>query len=251
MEKLFQKLDFDDKESSIYLSCLKKELNTPTSLARITGIKRGTVYFYLEKLKERGLLTYKIKGKRKYIVAEQPQYAFQEYLAHESEKLSRQEKTVADLIPRLMAMTKQKNATTQVHFYEGVAGLRLVIDKIIEAKTNMYWFGSINVLLSLISEEELYRRLTLRRLKQATTSYAITDRRILEKKKFAEKIGNFRQFRFLEKSFVTDAGMLLFGNVIALASKDHTIKIALVEDVLMAQTLHHFFTLLWDKLPDD
>ncbi|MFH1235645.1 MAG: helix-turn-helix domain-containing protein [Parcubacteria group bacterium] len=250
MEKLFQKLGFDGKESSIYISCLKKELNTPASLARITGIKRGTVYFYLEKLKEKGLLTYKVKGKRKYIVAEQPQRAFQEYLANENEKLSRQEQVIASLTPQLQAVMKQKNASTNVQFHEGVAGVRLMIDKIIEAKTNIYWFGSIDMLLSLVGEEELYRRLTLRRLKQGTTSYAITDRRILAKKRFGEKIGNFRQFRFLEKNFTIDAGMLLFGNVVALASKDHPVKIALIEDSLMAQTLHYFFMLLWGTLPD-
>ncbi len=250
MENLLKKLGFDDKESAIYLSCLEKESNTPASLARITGIKRATVYFYLEKLKEKGVLGYKIKGKRKYIVAEQPQQAFREYLADESEKLSQQEKVIASLIPQLMAMMKKKNATTQVHYYEGIAGVRLMIDKIIETKTNMYWFGSIDMLLSLVGEEELYRRLTLRRLKQATTSYAITDRRIVEKKRFGEKIGNFRQFRFLEKNFTIDAGILLFGNVVALASKDQAVKIALIEDGLMAQMFQYFFMLLWDKLPD-
>lgn len=252
MEKLLQKLGFDDKESAIYLCCLKKELNTPTSLSRQLGIKRSTIYFYLEKLKEKGVITYKIKGRRKYIIAEPPERAFQEFISKENEKLNLHEKVITKLIPQLKAIIKQKTTSTQVHLYEGVEGMRIIIDRIIEENKNIYWIGSIDILLSLISEEELYRRLTLRRLKQGTTSYTITDRQILKKRKFSEIIGNFRQFRFLDKDFEIPTGLLLLGNIIVLAAKDNNdIKIVMIQDSIMSQMFHFIFMLLWNKLPDN
>ncbi len=61
MEKLLKKFGFDEREISVYKTCLEHELNTPSTIARNTGIKRTTVYLSIEKLKEKNLLHSVIK----------------------------------------------------------------------------------------------------------------------------------------------------------------------------------------------
>ncbi len=250
MENFLKKLDFDEKESSIYLACLKGKLNTPASLSRQTGVKRSTVYFYLEKLKEKGIIAYKIKAKKKYIIAIPPRQALKNLIEKKEEEIIRDKKIADKLVPQLEKITRQASFDTQVNYYSGKEGLRIVMNKIIEEKKDIYWIGSLEIALSAIGEDRFYRLLTLKRMKQTTSSYAITDKRLLLKKRFSERLGDFRHFRFLDKNFEIPALLVLFGNNIGIMSEDNgKIKIVLINDSAMSQIIYFTFRSLWDRLP--
>jgi len=251
MEKLLKKIGLDDKESTIYLACLKNDFNSPVSLARQTRLKRSTVYFYLEKLLQKGLINYKIKGKRKNIIAVSPHKALSDYIAIKDENTKREKKAIQSLIPKLMQILKERTETTQVHLYEGKAGIHAVIDALIKENKDNYWFGSVDNFTDIISEEEIYRRLTLPRMKQKTTGFGITDRRVLGKKRTSERLGNFREFRFLEKKLNTPAGLMFFGDYTSITVKHNKeVKVILIKDPLVTQLIRTMFMLLWDKLPE-
>ena len=101
---------------------------------------------------------------------------------------------------KLDSIVQEDDTHSKVYHYEGKEGSQFVIDKILKAKKDIYWIGSIETLLSMIGEKHLYKLLTVKRLKQETTTFAITDKRILQYKKFSQMIGNQRHFRFLENS---------------------------------------------------
>ena len=83
-----------------------------------------------------------------------------------------------------------------------------------------------------------------------TTSYSITDRSILNYRKVSEKLGKFRDFRFIDEKVPIPAVFIIFGNTIGLIRADgKEIKIVLVKDTIMQGLLQAMFKLLWDKLP--
>ncbi|MFA6097954.1 MAG: helix-turn-helix domain-containing protein [Patescibacteria group bacterium] len=252
MEKLLKKLGLEEKEIAIYLACLQHEPNNPANLARLTGIRRSTVYFYLEKLQKRGLISRIIKGKRQLITATPPTEAFREFLNQEEEKIVQDKNVIEKLIPALTQAIKHKTPSTQVTYYEGKAGARAIIDKLIKENKDNYWFGSLDTFFPIMKAEEVYRRLTLKRIKQSTTAYAITDRRILAHKRFSETLGNYRKFRFLKENINIPAGIQLFGDNIAIASiEGESLKVVLIEDPAMAQILCFIFMTLWNSLPEE
>src|SRR3989338_7719542 len=65
MKKELVALGFEEKEADIYLACIANERSTPTELAQKTKLKRATVYFYLEKLRGKGLITSEVRGARR------------------------------------------------------------------------------------------------------------------------------------------------------------------------------------------
>lgn len=249
MKHFLQKLGLEDKEIDIYLTCLKHTFNNPTALSRETGIKRSTLYFYLEKLKEKGLVGYQIKKKKKYIIALPFKEAFGQTIELQKEKISEQEKIVQHLLPLLEKETEVKNQETKIDYYEGQTGVNMAIYSIIEAKTDIHWIGSITTILSAIKDEKLYKRLTLERLKHNTTSYAITDKRILAKKHFSEQVGIFRQFQFFEKDFDTPAVICIFSNTVILfsATKNNKIKTVIIKDDIYSEMFKFLFWSLWNK----
>ena len=249
MEKQLKELGFENKEISVYLACLEKKLNTPTSLTKETGLKRATVYFYLEKLKQKGLIIYEVKKSKKYITALSPKQSLKKYIQAKKEKISHEEEIVKELVFQLGSIVQEKDSHSKVYHYESEEGLQFVIDKILEAKKDIYWIGSIETLLSMIGEKNLYKLLTVKRLKQETTTYAITDKRILQYTKFSQMIGSQRHFRFLNKDFTIPAVLGLFGNYICLISKDNNkIKVVLIEDELMFKITHFLFESMWISL---
>ena len=249
MEKQLKELGFEDKEISVYLACLQEKLNTPTSLGKKTGLKRATIYFYLEKLKRKGLIVYEIKKSKKYISALPPKQSLKRYLETKKEKISQEEEIVKGLVLKLGTIVQREDTNSKVYNYEGEEGSQFVINKILKAKKDIYWIGSIETLLSMIGEKHLYKLLTVKRLKQETTTFAITDKRILQYKKFSQMIGNQRHFRFLEKDFTIPAVLALFGNNICLISKDNNrIKIVLIEDELIFKINHFLFEYMWINL---
>lgn len=249
MEKQLKELGFEDKEISVYLACLEEKLNTPTSLGKKTGLKRATIYFYLEKLKQKGLIAYEVKKSKKYIIALPPRQSLKRYVQTKKEKINQEEEIVKELVSKLGIIAERNDTDSKVYHYEGEEGLHFVIDKILDAKKDIFWIGSIETLLSMIGEKYLYNLLTTKRLKQGTTTYAITDKKILQYNKFSQMIGEQRHFRFLNKDFMIPAVLALFGNNICLISKDNKkIKIVLIEDELMFKITHFLFESMWTSL---
>jgi sugar-specific transcriptional regulator TrmB len=209
------------------------------------------VYFYLDKLVQKGLVTYKIKGKRKGIAPVVPSVALNDFINAKSEEVAQNKKVVQELIPQLLRIVQARTESTQVHLYEGKPGIYAVIDAMLRENKDDYWLGSADNFIDIINEEQIYHRLTLQRMKQKTTAYGITDRRVLKKKRLAETLGEFRKFRFLDKDIIIPAGLMLFGDYTSITIKrGKEVKVILIKDSATTQLLRLMFMLLWDKLPE-
>lgn len=247
-EKLLQ-LGLEEKEVELYLACLASGDISPTALSRKTGIKRATVYFYLEKLQKKGLVTPDVRGARRHVSAVPPKVALKQFIRTKKERLQKEEDVLRGIISKLEKVRPEDDARQKVYTYEGQEGARFAIRKIIGKKQNVYWLGSFETLLGALSERELYRLLTVPRLKQGTVSYAITDKRILRYPQFSKMIGNKRLYRFLDKDFSTSAVLGLFADTICLLAKDgNKIRVVLIEDQLMHDVMQFLFSSLWVRL---
>ncbi|MDP9249059.1 MAG: winged helix-turn-helix transcriptional regulator [bacterium] len=248
MRKLLLKFGLEEKEADIYLACLEKELNTPTEIARKTGIKRTTVYFYLEKLLEKGLVSYKIHKAKKYVQALPLRKALSEYVKKNKEDLTEQEKIIEKLPADKIA--KPENAQTQVYYYEGKAGARLVVYKILAQKKDIYWLGSIETILAVIDEKKFYKMFTIKRMSQNTSAFALTDKKILNYPRFSEMLGKkFRSIKFLDKNFDLPTLLVLFEGTVCLISKDSKIHTVIIEDDLIYQMIYFLFQSSWNTRP--
>jgi len=256
MKKLLEKLGLEDKEQVVYLECLKRESTTPSELVKNIGFKRSTVYFYLEKLRAKGLVSSKIVKRAKRIVATAAKEALENLVEqqkkHATEAQHAFEKLIPELEQRMKSNQVKDDNKSSVYYYLGSEGTRQLGKKVLREKKDIYWFGSMEFILSIVPAEKLYRSLTLKRMTWGTTSYAITDKRILKSKRFSEKLGDFRKFRFLEKNFDIPALLIIFGNNIAIVTRETNnnrgIKTVLIEDALMSKLVLSLFTTLWNKL---
>ncbi len=244
-------LGLNDKQAHIYSTLVREGFLSPSEIARLTNIKRTTVYLELVELKNIGLVSEKIKGKRKQIGIAEPK-ALRELIADEKEKIKKKETLIEEMVSLVESFEKKNNDNTEIELLEGKSGAIALIEKIIRQKEHIRWLGSLDDMVRIIGEEKFYKLMTWRRMDQKTTSYAITDRSILENKKFGEYIEGFRQFRFLEKKFSIPALFVIYGNTVALIRTEgkKEVKIVLIKDTKIKELMVFMFELLWNLLPE-
>lgn len=249
MEKELQELGLEEKEAQIYLACLAQNAPTPTLIAKLTGLKRATIYFYLDKLKEKNLIEWEIHKARKHISPVPPRRGLTWYVKKKKEEVERSEALIKGLLAEFERIPHNKTSDSKVYYYEGVESVRFAIGKLLASRKDIYWLGSMESMVSVTGEDWWYKTFTTKRLQQGTTTYGITDRRILQYPKFSEMKEGKRFFRFLEENFTIPAVLGVFGDSICLFSHDkNKLRLVLVENPLMAQTVRFLFKALWSAL---
>ena len=120
-------LGLSDAEARIYLAALAAGESLPKHLAERAKVKRPMLYKLLPELVAKGLLTETRRGKRRYLVAEDPEV----YLDKKRAELAFAEQSV----PGLRLLLQTAAVKPKIVFYEGVEGLKkLYMDNLREKK---------------------------------------------------------------------------------------------------------------------
>jgi sugar-specific transcriptional regulator TrmB len=136
--KILEDSGLTNTESRVYLMLLKSGSSLAGKITQETGIHRRSVYDALERLIEKGLVSYIKSNNRKYFQAEDPKRL--------ADILKEKENTLSIVMPELEAMRKFVPETKETLFYKGRFALRAIFnDQIEEGKEILVVGGSENV----------------------------------------------------------------------------------------------------------
>jgi HTH-type transcriptional regulator, sugar sensing transcriptional regulator len=134
IENLLANLGLSEAECKIYLAALELGKSLPKHLAEKANIKRPTLYEVLPHLFEQGLLTETMVGKRRYLVAEDPQT----FLEKKQSDLAQ----VEQLVPQLRMLLATATNKPKIIFYEGVEGIKKIyLDNLHEKQSLIEFVG--------------------------------------------------------------------------------------------------------------
>ncbi len=117
-------LGLSNAEARIYLVLLETGSTLAGPVIKKTGLHRGTAYQILQRLKEKGLVSSVIKGKKQYFQAADPQRLL--------DVLKEKEDSFKSILPGLKAKINESKEKQEVTVYYGVKGIRTVFDKMLE-----------------------------------------------------------------------------------------------------------------------
>lgn len=117
-QDLLQKLGLSEPEVNIYLTVLQLGKGLPKHIAEKAGVKRPTLYALLPGLLETGLISETIIGKRRYLVAQDPEV----YLSKKRAEIDQVEK----LLPELRLLLSTASIKPRILVYDGIEGLRKI-----------------------------------------------------------------------------------------------------------------------------
>jgi sugar-specific transcriptional regulator TrmB len=141
--KTLTNLGLSETESRVYLAALELGETLHSALAEKANIKRPTLYYeVLPNLLKKGLITESIKGKRKYLAAQDIE------LFLESKKMQLEQ--AQNLIPELRLLLATATTKPKLLLYEGAEGIKKVwFDHLVQKQPILEFVGIENIELGL------------------------------------------------------------------------------------------------------
>lgn len=153
IQDIFETLGFKEEEVKTYLSLLDAGPSSGGDLAKKVGMARPTVYGYLDRLVEGGLVTQSQRRGVKIFVPEQSDKIRALY-ARKIDDLRQKEKALDSVLPELEKRTGMNLMRPRTHLYEGRNGMETAIaDVLSHPGTKIFGFWSIKAAIEATSEE--------------------------------------------------------------------------------------------------
>jgi sugar-specific transcriptional regulator TrmB len=162
MERNFLKnIGLSDKEVDVYLTLLKVDNSSVIDLSKNTKILRTSVYPILDALKEKGLVSEVLVGKKVFFQAEPPE-RIEFYIESQKIRLEEQGALAKEFIPRLKGLSREKGERPIVKIYVGREGIFKAneetygnIQKNDDDSNNVYFVYPYDLVENMVSSSEL------------------------------------------------------------------------------------------------
>ena len=116
-----QEAGLTEGESKVYLALLEIGSSTTGPITEKSGVAKSIIHQLLEKLIQKGLVSYIIKEKTRYYQASDPQKIL-EYIEENEKKLQENKRKVENLLPSLLSKQNSSDKQTAT-IYEGFKGM--------------------------------------------------------------------------------------------------------------------------------
>lgn len=243
--KILGEIGLTKTEIKIYLSLLKLGQTTTTGIIRGAGIHASKVYEFLDKLIQKGLVSYVIKSNKKYFTASDPEY-LKEFLREKKEHLAEQEKEIDKIIPELKLIRKSGENIIKSEIYEGLRGIKSVYEKILftlKRGETQYIIGAPRIGNELI--EGFLLDWHKRRIRKGIKCKYIYDSNAQDYGKIREQMP-LTEVRYLPRAIVSPVWLEIFKDYIVIGHiKDYNAVLFLIWDREIAKKYLEYFDLIW------
>lgn len=230
-KKILERAGLSKGEIEVYLTLLKLGSSLVSKIAQETGLHRTNIYDTLEKLREKGLVSYVIKENRKYYSASDPEKLL--------DYIKEREKEIETILPELQNYMTFPRSESIVEVYKGKEGIKSVLKDILKEKKDY-----------VVLEEEGYIQKVLPHFypqfnKQMNKSKIKVKILTKDIKKIDKR--SLMELRSLPKFFSFPSATAIYGNKVAILVWDEPYHAILIKSKQVADSYRHFFEALWKQ----
>lgn len=242
---LLEEIGLTKTEVKIYLALLKIGESTATPIIREAGIHGAKVYEFLDRLIQKGLVTYVTRANRKNFVAVDPQH-LKLFLQERQQQIERQKEKVGQLIPQLHALQVDGGERLKPEIYEGLRGVKSFYEKILGKLKR----GQTSQVIGAprIANEKIEAFLLdwhQRRIKKGVRCQYLYDSDVRDYGAIRAKM-KYTQVRYLPNRTSSPIWVEISGNTVGIARiKGNNALIMAIEDADVAKGFLDYFRLLW------
>lgn len=240
--KDLEKFGLNKNEAKVYYSLLKLGSASAAEIVKQLGIHRNIVYDNLEKLIEKGLVSYVIQATKKIFTAQEPNVIL-EFLNKKKEKIDEEISIAKEIIPKIKNLKIKNFVGQESQIFRGINGIKKVLFEILESKEN-WVMGMTNKSTEMLGETfwgNYNARIKDKKIKE----------RFLLNSDFKE-IYSFRknkniQIKILPKELNQITEIILFEGKIAIFVYSENPLVFLIKDQNLYDTYEKQFEFLWKK----
>lgn len=235
-----------DGEIKVYLALLELGSSTTGPIIEKSGIARSISYQILDKLMQKGLVSYVVKEKTKYFQSAEPNKIL-EYIEERKEKIEENRKKVEELLPELLLKQKlSKKSETNMYF--GLKGIRTVHEHIYLKLKKSEEYHALGIPALQPEEQHLYwQRDHLRRIKAGIKCKLLFNNNT--PLKFLKNRNSYKgcDARYMPSGFKTPAYLMMYKDTIVIILQYPSAIAVEIVNQEIADSFQSYFEEFWKK----
>ncbi len=136
-----ERLGLNKNEAKVYLGLLRKGQATASELVKSVGVHRNIIYDNLEKLIDKGLVSYVVEGKKRKFIAEKPE-SIVEFLETKKKLLENEIRSATNLIPEINAILSTNKTEQETFLFRGIRGIKKILQEMLSSKE--FWIIGVS-----------------------------------------------------------------------------------------------------------
>ena len=235
---ILKEIGFSDREIKVYLALLELGETTVGPIASRTRIQHSKIYQTLEKLIDKGLISFIIKSKTKYFQAQNPNQILN--------MLKEKERRFSGLLPKLQQKRKFSQEQQIATVYEGYKAIKSMFDSILEELDNKSYYY-VFVFKEEYTKSKLASRF-LRNIHIQLSEKKVDDRLVAHtsiKEEFKKNYSDIKNVKYRFRNINLPLGLMIINNrVINWIWGERPTAIEIISSQI-AQQYKKFFLEIW------
>ncbi len=221
----------------MYLACLELGGATVQEIAEKSGVKRTSIYNFLEDMKAKGFITEVRHDKKILLIPEEPQVLLN--------KAEDQRKQLESVLPELMSIYNRPGKKPAVRFYQGVEGLKRVYEDTLATGETIYEISDYERMFAAVEGDWMWKY-PKRRAEKGIRAFSIAKEGPQAEAVREKDAKQLRETRFVsDVSFETEIN--IYGDKVAMLSFRRPYAAVIIEDKAIAQTLRSMWKIIWGQ----
>ena len=237
--KLLKDIGLTNNEIIVYTKLLKVGSVKVGVLMNEVGLHRSRVYDALDRLIDKGLVSYVIKNNVKYFEAANPERLI-DYVEEQKEKLNEKEKSIKKLLPELKKQMSLK-PSAEAHVFYGQEGFKTIRKDVLKQGKDLYLIGAVG-------KEDLYLEYFFPGFDKLRVKGKIKMKVLYDSEVRGDKITKLKlmESRFLLKDYSSPAVINIYADrVVNVLWKGDTPICFMIINKDIADSYRKWFGLLW------
>jgi len=229
IKQTLQDFGLTENEAEVYLILLKLGSSTASEILEKTSIHRINLYDILERLQEKGFVSFVMLGKRKAYEAVNPE----KFLEIEREK----QENVTKIMPELLEYRKLSKSPQDATIFKDKKGIRNILDEIAQCKEFDYFASGWGFYKYFPEYAEIWAGKLKRNKNKA--------RCLISNKFKSQKIIEPVKYKYLPNEFVFPSTTIIWKDKIFIIMWSEQPMGILIRSKAVHDSYKQFFELLW------
>ena len=239
IRKALEKIGLTEGECQVYEALVELGLSSTGKITKKANIASSKVYEVLQRLMNKGLVSYVIKQGVRYYDATPPKRLI-DFLEEKKEGIEEAQTEVRKIIPEIQAKRKLVEEKNQTIVYTGIQGPKIVLNEILECGKKgipNYGFGTD------VDPYVKYIPHILNKYINEAKKYKFKSKLIFAKGFKSPNIT--AEIRHLPREYLFPVRTMIYGNKVAIVDFTKPITTIVIEKKEIADSYKKHFELLW------
>ena len=245
-EELLSEIGLTQSEIAVYFALLEIGSSSTGLIIKKSRIASGKAYLILDKLIQKGLVTYATRAGTKYYQAKDPERLL-DYMKEKEDELKKKELQLKEIIPKLKAQYEEKKYTPRAEVFEGSKGFKTFYDWVLKELKRGDTIDIIGVPRKANEKFQAYLiEWNRRRIKLGIKMRIIYNHDCREFGKIREKM-KLTQVRYMKENLETPAWIDVFKDYIVTINVHGEPVCFLIKNKESAESYKKYFNILWKQ----